>query len=1495
MPRRGTSRRRGRRPVADDQIGLLPGDPEHGWWRCQGIFSPSYLTQHPIPGDYVPPEDQVGELYEFVKDLWLQKLPMLRRRREPFTRSDFLDPVLSRLGWEFIPEESLPDTQTRKTPDYCLFGDAETKARVAALSGEDIFRAAHTALEAKKVQHPLDRVSADDTPGLFPSDQVQDYLQRARDSSGRRFFNWAILTNGNEWRLYCANAEHSSYFAFHLAVGANFCTLEDFRLFVALFSPGAFERDAEGRCPLDELREESLRLQVKLEENLRNRAFDVLEELSEGFFSHPDNELTESDLPAVYETSLIFLYRLLFVLYAESRGLLPVKPTGAGARQRYRDRYSLARLIPALQDEAAYADPLLPELYGDLLALFHLINGTDATLNRRIDVTRYNGGLFDPDQYPLIEEWRVADGTLARVLRQIMFAQRPARGRARQLRISTNETIDYSTLEVRQLGDIYEGLLGGRLQLASDGHLDLVNERGQNQRHGTFYTPDWIVLFLRNNSLQPLLDEAEQAEAVQTALREGDRDNSFAEAVIQIKVLDPAMGSGHFLVRATEWLAEKIVRHPTTERATEQIVPNGERQRRRDDISADGRLPVSPGLSQEQAEIAYWRRRVVESCIYGVDTNNLAVELAKLALWLTCIAINEPLNFLDHHLRCGNSLLFAHPDEIAQLPASDSEQAAQLRTTVVGDLRDVLQTVVGEMLQLSAEASTRLEVVKGKLRRWQRAHKQLDPFLRVSDLWLAARDGVEIDPDDYRLLVLHHVERRALSAAGKRRASRLARQLASALEERKKAHSAFHWHLEFPEVFFASDGAPLPRERSGFDCVLGNPPYISVQTSRFLAWRQALEARAGYVDDLYVHFTDLGFRLLRPGGTFGFIVSDTFFTLASKLRMREQLQSNRLRALGQCDPFRATVDAAIFVAQKRPMADDEKLLFVQARHKDDSSKPGDDLPTVSLAEPFTATAITAECRVEHGEKGCLRLHRVPISLYRNALKQAFFEPRPGVLSLHRKFNDPAKALVAQWWDVIESSDRFSAHEGLIRQHDASLTPGDIALTGLLAEGGVGLQTGNNPHFLGYLEGSPKANAIRGKREEWTRRWQRNGRINAVFTRLLGANGGDASRPTANVAAWETCVEPLREQFSQRDLGFSRTDLYRVVPLSLVAGESDFAYTWRDRKAELLALWRRQTDLTEFWKTADLLGPGHDAIAAFAAAEREVSDEEFCVLFAQLMAWRDDENSRRRRSRGRTIALGDLGLRNGERYTEPADCQRIAVIYNGLRGRGQWLPFRKGDPEGHKWIADDPLFIDWSEPSVAWLYANSGRRASGMPVVRNAHLYLQPNVTWSRTANHTDAKARLQPPCVFDTDSAVLTPLADFLSVRAFLSILNSEVFSFFCKRFLNNTNKYEATDLRMMPLVIPTPAQAERLSDLADQAIEAKRLAFAHEQPSHQLAAFCRELAAQLAAAPPYLRPGPQAQLLDTPDACLKIIELGVNWEAEKLYGVEGLGPFDEF
>ncbi len=135
-----------------------------------------------------------------------------------------------------------------------------------------------------------------------------------------------------------------------------------------------------------------------------------------------------------------------------------------------------------------------------------------------------------------------------------------------------------------------------------------------------------------------------------------------------------------------------------------------------------------------------------------------------------------------------------------------------------------------------------------------------------------------------------------------------------------------------------------------------------------------------------------------------------------------------------------------------------------------------------------------------------------------------------------------------------------------------------------------------------------------------------------------------------------------------------------------------------------------------------------------------------------------------------------------------------------------------------------------------------------------------------------------------------------MNAEAFLAILNSDAFSYFLKKFVKNNQDVEINDVRMMPLVMPKPGQEKRLKELAEQAMEAKRLTFAGTTPPNELVSFVRGLSDELAAkAPAYLRPSAQLKLLETAADCLAAIELAVNWEAEKLYGVEGLGPFDEF
>ncbi len=353
------------------------------------------------------------------------------------------------------------------------------------------------------------------------------------------------------------------------------------------------------------------------------------------------------------------------------------------------------------------------------------------------------------------------------------------------------------------------------------------------------------------------------------------------------------------------------------------------------------------------------------------------------------------------------------------------------------------------------------------------------------------------------------------------------------------------------------------------------------------------------------------------------------------------------------------------------------------------------------------------------------------------------------------------------------------------------------------------------------------------------------------------------------------------------------DLFRIAPQNLIATDADFRFAFDQRKTELLRHWQQRQELAAFWNDRLEIDGQHYTHAEYQRA-LEISDVDFCQLCQHIQIWVARENESRRQEN--RITRDAIGLRSSEDYDDPADGPRIATIYNGLSGRGQFVPYRKGDPDGSRWIDNQPLYIDWSPPQVNWLFSNSGRSEAGMPVMRNPHLYFTEGITWTRVGNHAAAKARLQPRCVFDSDSVRLTPLQGTIAPFVFLALFNSDVFSYMKMRFFQHTAKWEIGNLRQLPIVMPTRPHHSRLEELAKLCIEAKRAEFSNQPPSNALVARTREISAELRNhAPAYLNPSAQQLLLETPFDCLAVLEQAVNWEAEKLYGVEGKGPFNEF
>ena len=887
--------------VKSRPIKKIPGQTDLGIpeikkpWLNKGTFSDHYLNNRLKQSSFWPNnDDEIKGIYEYCRELWNSKLPGLVRNNEAYTRQELLDKVLAKLGYSFLPNTGLPGE--KQEPDYILYSDENIKNEVAAKGKLAKYSQALTILEAKKVNHPLGQVSKKETPGRFPHQQIRDYLQNAQYNQGIAFFNWAILTNGNLWRLYCKSAKASDYFEFNFERALE--SFEEFKLFYALFRPESFFKDSENKCLLDSIRSEALQSQTELESDLRKRVFTILEKLANGFYGRKENNIADIELDLLYDNCLIFLYRLLFILYAESRGFLPINPSHTlGANKEYRERFSLQRFFSRLRSPKNYYSDDYTDFYEEILKLFHLIAAKKPEINRKCEVPLYNGGLFDAKEYPLIDRWKIGEKTLADILRKLIASNIPA-GKGEQESFDFGEIIDYADLDVRQLGSIYEGLLENHLELES-GQVVLRGDRTERKATGTYYTPDFIVDYIINNTVKNLCEDIEKAPNVKKALSAKKKDDSFAIEALKLKILDPAMGSGHFLVRATEYLAERVLNHPTTKIHTEK----------------------ASGLNQENAERAHWRGRVVECCIFGVDLNPLAVELAKLSLWLTCISIDKPLNFLDHHLKTGNSLIGAYVDELEMLPRKQAEKKRGLVPLFLGpDHTKAISEAIKAVKKIEKTDSVDLKSIDEKKELLDREiSKGLQPYRKIADIWTASFFGVKLRDEDYfEIANLISSNPNPKTKEGKKLNKRLQSLAKECPEAFKKRF--FHWEMEFPEIFFWRAG--IRKKATGFDVVLGNPPWVVTKPESHKNERKYFiysYSSYQYQVDLYILFIEKAIRLTKIGGIVSMITPNSWLSNITNSQIRQFiLRSSNIISLAKTPEktFQDVVaDCNIFVSK----------------------------------------------------------------------------------------------------------------------------------------------------------------------------------------------------------------------------------------------------------------------------------------------------------------------------------------------------------------------------------------------------------------------------------------------------------------------------------------------------------------------------------------------------------------------------------------------------
>lgn len=728
-----------------------------------------------------------------------------------------------------------------------------------------------------------------------PHSRLERLLRETRVPAG-------LLFNGHTIRLLSApRGESSGWMDFHVRdmrptagrplVAAMRLLLRESRLLT-----GPVEHRLAG------LLEASRKYQNVVSERLSEQVLHGLYELLRGFEqahlkSHANllaHEL-EQDPDNVYRALLTVILRLVFLLYAEERGMLTGDSTFAA-------HYSVVGLHERLREDAGLYPDTMDDRYGawaQLLALFRMVH--DGAESGAMHLPGRRGALFNPSRFPFLEGWLgsgapqvtraiepplVPDGTVHRVLEKLL--------------VLDGERISYRALDVEQIGSVYETMMGFRLERATglsvavkspkkggapttidleklaavapgsrvkwirdrtardlakartvagpvraaesvtDLHAALakvvdkaatpdrvpkgamiLQPSDERRRSGSHYTPRELTAPIVEDTLRPVLD------------RLADGAVPCPDDLLELKVCDPAMGSGAFLVETCRQLAEQLL----------------------ESWKIHGGRPEAPA---GEDELVFARRLVAQRCLYGVDRNPMAVDLAKMSLWLATLSKDEPLTFLDHALRDGDSLVGLSRRQIAGFTWEPGPAQTEL------SVNDAVKRVTELRSRIRSAGPDTAPVEMEEL--WEEARAALAEVRFYGDLSLEAffLETKVTARREQRFAHLADVQ------AGETQAHR------ERLAEKRRGHppfAPFHWQIEFPEVF--------ERENPGFDAFIGNPPFggkntvAAANVPNYPLWLKDLHADSHGNADLVAHFFRRSFDLLREDGTFGLIATNT--------------------------------------------------------------------------------------------------------------------------------------------------------------------------------------------------------------------------------------------------------------------------------------------------------------------------------------------------------------------------------------------------------------------------------------------------------------------------------------------------------------------------------------------------------------------------------------------------------------------------------------------
>lgn len=895
-----------RQPTASRKLMSPSGRPDD--MQTKTLFSHHYL-QNRLP-DHAEWQEDPRAVFEAVWELWQRAREYGDTWNESQTEQEFIQPMLELLGWAYIVQPKAHQAGQVRRPDYALFPDDVTKDDAAPHQGDDaaFYSRVPAIAEAKYWGRPL----SEKDPGgrekwdeqSNPGHQMVSYLVGTR-------VGWGILTNGLTWRLYSREVSSTASEYYEIDLGLIFDSLPDdgeptegqlgrFRRWWLFFRQQSFVPDAQGRSFVERIHEGSDTYARRISDTLKKLVYEkVMPEIAGGFVAYRHHQArveqeTGESLRQIYRASLSLLYKLLFLLYGEARALLPVDKPG------YREQ-SLTKMA---QWAAEHIDKGLTisdathatARYDGLMALFHRVDRGDPSLG----IPRYDGGLFDPSspENQFLERHKLSDRAVALAVDTLVR--------------DAGEPVDYAYIGVQNLGSIYEGLLENRLRVvdAAAGEVELIGDQGERKATGSYYTPDYIVEYIVRQTLDPILEERDEAfrsamdrcAELRRQLKKisdattgrrlraelDDAERKAREAFLGIKVLDPAMGSGHFLVNAVDHLTDAIIRrmqvyhdeHPKVswdwnpiQRLIEQVRGAILAEMERQGIQLD------PARLDDTALLI---RLVMKRCIYGVDLNRMAVELAKVSLWLHTFTVGAPLSFLDHHLRWGNSLIGTDVRTVGE----------QIRKTGAGQLSlwqgpfAGLLDLTGLMVEVVERADATLADVEQSAETFKQFRKELTPYKQVLDLWVSQYFGNELAKEFLT------VQGDAVVPALKGKQA-VPDEYQDAIAQARKLYKEkrfFHWDLEFPEVFIDlrnRDWAGNP----GFDAVIGNPPYLFITSvpGEDRDYYFSVFKTCDYRFDVYGLFAEQGLDIAQAGAGLGLIIPHSLLNNNSFEKLRAKI------------------------------------------------------------------------------------------------------------------------------------------------------------------------------------------------------------------------------------------------------------------------------------------------------------------------------------------------------------------------------------------------------------------------------------------------------------------------------------------------------------------------------------------------------------------------------------------------------------------------------